>query len=172
MGRDVPPVLPIALDDLQLALHVDGSLRDLIIESSQDSVWQRALDFSRSLVADGKATMETEPEHLPATIAELFTLWDTSGPWMHLFVGPLQINCHFFGGRIEFDIDPREAATAPGVAALVSFVEGLGQAVGQPVSLTEENMREAIWFAYDPTADEWRRGPMLEGSIPRDIYRR
>jgi hypothetical protein len=172
MSRDVPPVLPIAWDDLQIALHVDGSLRDLIIESSQDYAWQRALDFSRSLVAAGKATMETEPEQLPANIAEIFTLGDTSAPWMHLFVGPLRINCHFFGGSIEFDIDPSEAATTAGVAALVSFVEGLGQAVGQPVNLTEENVRESVWFAYDPTADEWHRGPMFEGSIASDIPRR
>jgi len=154
----------MAWDDFQRALHVDGSLRDLTIESSEERAWQRALDFSRSLVADGKATMETEPEQLPATIAEIFALWDTSGPWMHLFVGPLQINCHFMGGNVEFDIDPGEAATTPGVAALVAFVEGLGQAVGQPVSLTEENMHQSVWFAYDPTADEWHRGPMLEGS--------
>jgi hypothetical protein len=172
MGDDVPPPLPIAWDDLQVALHVDGSWRDLIIESNEDSAWQRALDFSRSLVAHGKATMETEPEPLPAGIADIFKLWDASGPWMHLFVGPLQINCHFFGGYIEFDIDPSEAATTAGAAALVSFVEGLGQAVGQPVNLTEENMREWVWYAYNPTADEWRRGPMFEGSIARDIRRR
>jgi hypothetical protein len=172
MTSEMPrPELPVAWDDLLVALHVDGSLRDLIVLSNEDRDWQAALEFTRRFVADGKARMESEPALLPRSVADIFKLRTTATARMKLFVGPLQINCHFFGNPIEFDIDPSEARTPAGATALVEFVEGLGQAVGMPVSLTEENMPDAVWLSYHPGAGMWHRGPTFE-DLARDIQQR
>jgi hypothetical protein len=166
-----PPGLPVAWDDLLVALHIDGSSRDLIVPSNEDRDWQAALDFTRRLVADGGARMESEPALLPQSVAEIFELRTTGVTWMHVFMGPLQINCHFFGNPIEFDIDPREASTPAGATALIEFVEGLGQAVGMPVNLTEESMADWVWLTYHPAAGGWSRGPIFE-DLARDIRAR
>ena len=115
--------------------------------------------------------METEPTLLPQYVADVFKLRTTDTAWMKLFIGPIQVNCHFFGNPIEFDIDPNEARTPAGATALVEFVEGLGQAVVMPVSLTEDSMHEWVWLTYDPSAEAWQRGPMFE-DLARDIGRR
>lgn len=72
-------------------------------------------------------------------------------------VGSVWLNCHFFTvDEIEFDLDPRDVSSAADFAALLHFMQGLGQAVNRPVLLTTEgwtednSISEKPIFTYKP----------------------
>jgi hypothetical protein len=157
--------LPVSWPDLQRVFYPDGSLRDLIIRSDDLRDWQAAYEYAQGLVARGRATMETQPPTLPSNVDEIFELRQIDVVGMLLFVGPVQINCHFFGGPIEFDVEPREVSTPEAASSVVEFVEGLADAVDKRVSVTEESVPADVWLTYDPATRGWEKGPMFDTNV-------
>jgi hypothetical protein len=154
--------LPVRWADLKRALRVDGWLRDIYVEGTDVSEWQRAYDYVRHPVADGVAEAASHPDRLPDDIAAVFALQNTLGARLDLGIGNVGINCHFFTeSATEFDINPAGVASPADARTLLTFMEGLASAVGRNVMLTGDSQPHQLWLTFDPSAKRWSKGPMF-----------
>jgi hypothetical protein len=60
------------------------------------------------------------------------------------------INCHFFPGDIELDLDPAEVRTQEDVDRVLGFLKEVGDVLNRTVVLTDENSIDWVYYRYKP----------------------
>ncbi len=94
-------------------------------------------------------TDKGEATPLPQTAAQVFGGRDSVLSYLGVRVGGLLFNCHFFTDEeIEFDLDPREVKGQDTLDAVLTFMRGIGQAVGKRVILTPESLVVVLLARY------------------------
>jgi len=157
--------LPVPWADLRRAFHVDGSLRDIVVVDTAVSDWERAYEYVLELGAAETARLAADPDPLPSGLPEIFARRDEQGAMLAVFLGKVQLDCFFFGEtEIEFDLSPKEVGSETEARSVLSFMRGLGRAIGRPVHLTEESVHNCRWLTFDPAEDLWifEPGPVDE----------
>jgi hypothetical protein len=88
------------------AFEITGSFRDIAVlgtESLED--WREFLKFVTGSFRT-EFLVDLEPRHAPEDPALIFEQRDSTPVLLRVFLGGIQLNCHFFGGDIELDLDP------------------------------------------------------------------
>ena len=65
---------------------------------------------------------------------------------MSVLSGTVTANCHFFGGDLELDIDPREVVTAAAFESVLAIMRFVAVAVRLPVVAVAEGGTPAYAF--------------------------
>jgi len=60
--------------------------------------------------------------------------------------GTVTANCHFFGGDLELDIDPREVVAESAFESVLAVMRFVAAAVGMPVVAVAEGGTQAFAF--------------------------
>ncbi len=130
------------------AFHQDGSLRDIYVEDVTLEHWEKFLGFIRAGDFDLRYARDGGTARLPATAAQI--LGDRSCTHnLAIDLGGVEACCHFFAeDEIELDIDPRQVTSPITEEKVLKFMALLGAELGRDVILTEENLREDVWFRY------------------------
>ncbi|WP_136439429.1 hypothetical protein [Pacificoceanicola onchidii] len=133
--------------DMMQAFHIDGSLRDNYVFEATEADWARLVEALRAQGAGYFRKGEKRP--FPKDCTDLFR-----GDAQHLFridLNGIAVNCHAFTvGEIELDVAPDDVSTPAQASQVLAFMADIGEALGKPVVLTEENGRHHVWFRYDP----------------------
>jgi hypothetical protein len=143
-------ISPVSWQSVSSAFSADGALRDIHVLDTTLEDWQR---FWRWLLAGGiKTTFNVDAvrSSAPDDVQYAFRLRPAQSPCCLLDWYGIELACHFFcAEEIEFDLVPSEvtAATWP---YLLQFLVQVGDLLGKPIRLTDENAREAVIVAYDP----------------------
>ena len=150
---------------VESAFDWDGSWRDLYVLDASLDAWQRLLDFLKSGPYGLTFRRETV-EPLPARASSAFGGPDDVRPLLHVDLGSVTLNCHFFAeDEVEFDLDPREVQSGAEAESVFEFMRGVGRALGKPVRLTPESMSDLTLIEYDPASDELRKVREFRGLL-------
>lgn len=139
---------------IQVAFHIDGSLRDIYILGTSEHDWRALLKFLRASrypleFGDGR-----DFQSPPAQVANMFALMKEHTT-LYIDRERLGLNCHFFTmEEIEFDLDPKDFQNEEQVSRLLDFIRTVGQALHKEVALTAENDAQHPLFRYDPATNE------------------
>jgi hypothetical protein len=83
--------------------------------------------------------VDLEPRHMPENPAVIFEQRESTPVPLRVFLDGIQLNCHFFGGDIELDLDPEEVRTQEDVDRVLGFLKERGDVLNRTVLLTDEN---------------------------------
>jgi hypothetical protein len=145
--------------ELREVFEPDGSLLDVVIESTTVDDWRTVLEFVGSLSKGGVAEVRTRPDPLPP-IAVIFASADEPLSLLSVELGRVVANCHFFDAtEIEFDVDPRDVLQESDARSLLTFMEGLARAVGRPAHLTAESSHDNRLVTFEPLPPRWTKHP-------------
>ena len=133
-------------NDIKSEFAVDGSLRDIYVDSSSPEIWR---DFIRSVktskykyaFSHGGKSIE-----FPSSLSDIKTLQETDPTILHIWLNQvIQINCHFFvSSKIELDISPKDIAGEAEYRLLTNFLCWLQEGLNSRVSLTHENSQMEV----------------------------
>jgi hypothetical protein len=128
----------------------DDWLPDLFVESwTSPEDWERFLQFVATGPWRFDFTINGETAKLPNT----FRWTDEVKPMLHLRVGRLQINCHFFGNDdFELTLNPVGVKSEVDHNGLLEFMARLADSLHRPVYLCAENNRKFPLFVVNPRA--------------------
>jgi hypothetical protein len=68
---------------------------------------------------------------------------------LKIFVGDIQLNCHFFSPD-EIELDPVEVASPEDQQRVLDFIHQLGRTLDRPVVLTGENQPDMESYRFEP----------------------
>lgn len=140
-------------DTINALWRIDGSLRDLYVQSMDLRHW-RLFD---TFVHQNKSvySFDGNPAKFPGSEA---VFANREGHHiLSLMLGSLSINCHFFvPEQLELDISPREVLGTIEHDAVLKFVEQLSETLGLPVDVTPENSETAPFITYSPAVHGWQ----------------
>jgi hypothetical protein len=129
----------------------DGALVDLLVPGTRHDEWEafwaalRAGPFTLAAFRDG------EPIPLPESACWVFAEREVASVMVSVLAGDVTANCHFFGGDLELDIDPREVAGAEAFESVLSIMRFVAAAVGLPAFATMEGgTREHAFLRVSP----------------------
>ena len=143
----------LSWDRCREAFHVDGSLRDIYVLSTDTGDWDRLLGLVRSSTWDFSYVADASSEQLPEASQQVFEDLDRAKN-LSIDLGFIQVNCHFFTPEeIELDIDPREIQSQEAMDRVLSFTLRLGHCLAKEVVITEENSPDWVWFRYEPASE-------------------
>jgi hypothetical protein len=111
----------------------DGALIDLTAPGTGDAEWEA---FWSALLAgpfELRAFRDGEPIPLPESAAWVFAEREVASVTVSVLSGSVTANCHFFGGDLELDIDPREVVTEAAFESVLALMRFVAAAVGLPV---------------------------------------
>jgi hypothetical protein len=134
----------------------DGALVDLIVPGTAGlAEWEAFWAALRAGPFGLRAYREGEPILPPETVAWIMAEREAAAPvYVSVAAGTVTANCHFFGGDVRLDIDPREVVSEvafESVLALMRFVAG---AVGRPVlAVPEGGRQEHRFLTVSPTGE-------------------
>jgi hypothetical protein len=140
---------------IQVAFHIDGSLRDLYVLGTSEHDWQAVLAALRVSSYPLDYFVDDEGCPLPDQVAAMFSIRGEHSPALRIDSERLGLNCHFFiPEEIEFDLDPKDYQNEEQVSRLLEFIRYIGQAVRKVVIMTAENDAPYPLFRYDPATSE------------------
>lgn len=150
------------VDEFQEGFQADGTLRDIYVLQTRNEDWDKFLEFVRSSYRTEFLVGENSRD-LPSEAANVFDEWAVSPVLLKIFVGAVQINCHFFTkNEIELDLAPEEVKTSEQGELIMEFLKALGVALQRPVRLTAESDPDDVIFEYQPGEDRPRYHSPLE----------
>src|SRR5688572_27887955 len=91
-------------DDFRL----DGALIDLLVPGTGDVEWETFWTALKAGPFEPQAFRDGEPILLPDSAAWAIAEREVATVMARVQVGTVTAHCHFFGGDLELDIDPRE----------------------------------------------------------------
>ncbi len=122
----------------------DGPLVDLLAPGTGPAQWEafwfalRAGPFGLSAFRDG------EPIPLPESAAWVFAERQVASVMVSVLSGTVTANCHFFGGDLELDIDPREVTSEAAFESVLAVMRFIAAAVQLPVFAGPEGGRPRL----------------------------
>ena len=155
--------------EVESAFDWDGSWRDVYVFDVSLNDWQCLLDTLRSSNYTLRFQRELPSgveEPVPEQVDVLFGGPEQPRPLLLTDVGGVALACHFFSSEeIEFDLDPREVSGQEQAEAVFDFMRRIGLALGKPVRLTPENLRQYVLIEYDPATDTLRKEHEFRGLL-------
>ena len=124
----------------------DRALVDLLVPGPGPAQWEafwsalRAGPFGLSAFRDG------EPIPLPESAAWVFAERELASVMVSVASGTVTANCHFFGGDLELDIDPREVTSEAAFESVLAVMRFIAAAVQLPVFAGPEGATPAFAF--------------------------
>lgn len=132
----------------------DGAWVDLIAVGTDTSDWE---SFVAALTSGPYALRCCrDDEMIPIPESAGWALAETSLATVCLTVqtGGVSANCHFFGGDLELDIDPREVVDESAFESVLDLMRFVARAVGRPVIAAPEGGRlEEAFLRVDPNGE-------------------
>lgn len=108
----------------------DGALIDILVPGTGPSEWGAFWAALRVGPFELQAFRDGEPIPLPESAAWALAERDVATIMVSVVAGPLTANCHFFGGDLELDIDPREVVSEPAFESVLAIMKFTAIAVG------------------------------------------
>ena len=135
---------------LSQALEPDGSLRDIYVAGTDLDDWRKFLRWiTQSYPSEYQ--VDLQPREMPDDTAAIFEEAARASVVLMIFLGPAQINCHFFApDELELDLDPSQLQEPDGVHLLADFLKRLANLLGREVFLTEESSPDRVHYSYTP----------------------
>jgi hypothetical protein len=125
-------------DNLRADFAFDGALVDLLAPGSTMAEWAAFWAALRSGSFVLRGFRDGEPWPLPQTVAEVLTEREEAAVTVSVGFGPITANCHFSGGDLELDIDPREVVSAEAFESVLAVMRLVAGAVKLPVIAVAE----------------------------------
>lgn len=132
------------------AFEITGGFRDIAVlgtESLED--WREFLKFVTGSFRT-EFLVDLEPRHMPEDPALIFEQRESTPVLLRVFLDGIQLNCHFFGGDIELDLDPEEVWTQEDVDRVLGFLKELGDVLNRTVLLIEDGQIDWVYYRYEP----------------------
>ena len=133
-------------NDIKDEFELDGSLRDIYVESIEPIVWDHfiaRIKESEYRIHFSHGDLERELPDDFGTIREM----QSSEPTILLIwiSDNIQLNCHFFvDTEIELNVSPHDIQSEFAYSQLLSFLEWLASLTASEVKLTHEGMQEQV----------------------------
>lgn len=124
----------------------DGAWVDLIVPGSGLAEWETFWAAVRAGPFELRAFRDGVPIPLPESAAWALAEQEVASVWVSVLAGTLTINCHFFGGDLKLDIDPREVTGESAFGMVLAVMRFVAAAVGRPVFAVMEGGREQHAF--------------------------
>jgi hypothetical protein len=124
----------------------DGALIDLLVPGTGDAEWEAFWAALRAGPFPLRALRDGEPIPLPASAAWVFAEREVASVMVSVLSGTVTANCHFFGGDLELDIDPREVATEAAFESVLAVMRFVATTVRRPVVAVAEGGTPAYAF--------------------------
>jgi hypothetical protein len=112
--------------------HHFGGLLDLLVPGTNDADWERFWAALRAGPFPFQTLRDGEPIPPPESAAWIFAERETVGVIVRIDVHGLQANCHFFGGELEVDLDPREITGETAFASMLHLQHFLATTLNRP----------------------------------------
>ena len=124
----------------------DGALIDLLAPGTGDAELEAFWTALRAGPFGLWAFRDVEPIPLPESAAWVFAEREVASVMVSVRSGTVTANCHFFGGDLELDIDPREVVTEAAFESVLAVMKFVAAAVGLPVVAVAEGGTPAFAF--------------------------
>jgi hypothetical protein len=138
-----------ALRDFAEEMREEGGLLiDAVVRDSSElweSFWAWAIARAGTEFCFDNATSDP-----PLSVEDVFELQERGPVLLRFQVDGAQLNCHFFGGDIELDINSRQVSDSA-VFAIARFLQELSDHLGHPVALTPEGLSEDEVVRFQPS---------------------
>ena len=116
----------------------DGALIDLIAPGTVPVEWEVFWAALRKGPFDLQASRGSESIPLPDSAAWCFGAREVETVMVSVLAGAVTANCHFFGGDLELDIDPREVVDEAAFESVLAVMRFMALAVDLPVFAVAE----------------------------------
>lgn len=131
-------------EDVKVAFHDDGSLRDIYVFDCDKAVWYKFLSLVRKYKY--RFTIGGEYRPLPSNLGHFWAV-EKSISLLTIDLGSISLNCIFYvADEIELIANPREFTGQQPLDELIDFMGKLSGSLSRDVFLTEENSKDQIWF--------------------------
>jgi hypothetical protein len=117
----------------------DGGLVDLIAPGTTPAEWETFWAALRSGPFDLRVWRDNAPIPTPETAAWCLGEQSAASVYASVRAGKVTANCHFFGGDLELDIDPREVVDEAAFESVLSLMRLVAAAIRLPVLATPES---------------------------------
>lgn len=123
----------------------DGALVDLLAPGTGPAEWEALWADLRTGPFGLQAFLDGEPIPLPESAAWVFAEREVASVMVSVLSGTVTANCHFFGGDLELDIDPREVVTEAAFESVLAVMRFVAAAVRLPVfAVTEGGVTHGV----------------------------
>jgi hypothetical protein len=93
-----------------------------------------------------RALRDGEPIALPESVGWMFAEREVAPVMLSVLAGSVTANCHFFGGDIKLDIDPREVVGNSEFESVLAIMRFVAASVRLPVFTVAEGGTSAYAF--------------------------
>jgi hypothetical protein len=155
----------------------DGALVDLLAPGTGPAEWELFWSALRVGPFGLRAYRDGEPIPLPESAAWLFAERKVASVMVSVMSGTVTANCHFFGGDLELDIDPREVMSEAAFEFVLAVMRFVAAAVQLPVFAVAEGGTSASAFlrvspdgqaVFLPAGSVRQAGPDAMADRPRE----
>ena len=143
-----------------------GALIDLLCPGTGAAEWEAFWAALRAGPFGLRAFRDGEPIPPPESAAWAFAERQLASIMVSVLSDAVAANCHFFGGDLELDIDPREVVTEVAFASVLAVMRFVAAAVGLPVVAVSENSGPASAFLR--VSPDGQASFLRAGSVRRD----
>jgi hypothetical protein len=124
----------------------DGALIDLLAPGTGPVDWEAFWSALRAGPFELQAFRDGEPIPLPESAAWALAERRVASIMVSVQSGTVTANCHFFGGDLELDIDPREVVSPVAFESMLAVMRFVASAVGLAVIAGPEGGTPAYAF--------------------------
>jgi hypothetical protein len=124
----------------------DGSLVDLLVPGTGLAEWEAFWSALRAGPFGMRAFREGEAIPLPESAGWVFAEREIAPVMVSVLAGSITANCHFFGGDLKLDIDPREVVAESAFESVLAVMRFVAAAVRLPVFAAAEGGTAAYGF--------------------------
>jgi hypothetical protein len=124
----------------------DGALIDLLAPGTGLAEWEAFWVALRAGPFGLQVFREGEQIPLPETVAWIFAEQEEVSIMVSVLSGTITANCHFSGGDLKLDIDPREVTSAAAFESVLAVMRFVVSAVQLSVFAVAEGSRPEYAF--------------------------
>lgn len=125
-------------DICQSDFNFDGALIDLLVPDTDGAEWEIFWEALKSGPFELLAFQEGTPIPLPGSAAKMLEQRKKASVMVSIILGTVTANCHFFGGNLEMDIDPRQVTGEAGFQSVLEIMRFIATAADRPVYAVPE----------------------------------
>jgi hypothetical protein len=124
----------------------DGALVDLVVPGTDSTDWESFWAALRASPFGLRVFREGEPIPVPESAAWVFAERQAVSVMATIEAGAVTANCHFFGGDVELDVDPREVVSETAFESVLELMRFVAAAVRRPVYAVAEGGKPVFAF--------------------------
>jgi len=153
-------------ENCQADFVFDGGFIDLQVPNSGAAEWDAFWVALRSSPFELTAYRDDETYSLPDTAAKMLAEREVASVMLSMRSGCVTANCHFFGGDLEFDIDPREVVNEQAFESVLSIMRFVAATAHHPVFATPEG--GSVAYAFLRVNPDGQAVYLPKGSVRRN----